>query len=83
VLGGALSTRPASTLPRVLRHRRPQKAVVTVAPLLRIVCHVLADGTVYRDLGGDYHDRQHRQRVTRRAVQLLQRRGWRSGVARV
>jgi transposase len=63
---------------RVLRHRGPKKAVVALAhTLLRIVYHILADGTVYRDLGGDYHDRQHRQRVTRRAIQLLQRQGYR------
>ena len=60
---------------RVLRHRGPKNAVVALAHiLLRIVYHVLADGTVY-DLGGDYHDRQHRQRVTRRAFHLLERQG--------
>ena len=63
---------------RVLRHRGPKKAVVALAhTLLRIVYHVLADGTTYRDLGGDYHDRQHRQRVTRRAILLLERQGYR------
>jgi transposase len=63
---------------RVLRHRGPKKAVVALAHTrLRIVYHVLADGTVCHDLGGDYHDRQHRQRVTRRALQLLQRQGYR------
>jgi transposase len=63
---------------RVLRHRGPQKAVVALAhTLLRIAYHVLANGTVYRELGGDYHDRQHHQRVTRRAIQLLQRQGYR------
>ena len=63
---------------RVLRHRGPKKAVVALAhTLLRIVYHVLADGTVYHELGGDYHDRQHRQRVTRRALHLLERQGYR------
>jgi transposase len=63
---------------RVLRHRGPKKAVVALAhTLLRIVYHVLADGTVYHDRGGDYHDRQHRQRVTRRAIHLLERQGYR------
>jgi transposase len=63
---------------RVLRHRGPKKAVVALAhTLLRIVYHVLVDGTVYRELGGDYHDRQHRQRVTRRAILLLERQGYR------
>ena len=63
---------------RVLRHRGPKKAVVALAhTLLRIVYHVLADGTVYHELGGDYYDRRHRQRVTRRAIQLLERQGYR------
>jgi len=35
---------------RVLRRRGPKKAVVAVAhALLRVVYHVLADGTVYRE----------------------------------
>jgi transposase len=63
---------------RVLRHRGPKKAIVALAhTLLRIVYHVLADGTTYLELGGDYYDRQHRQRLTRRAIQLLQRQGYR------
>jgi hypothetical protein len=44
---------------------------------LRIAYHVFADGTVYRDLGGDYYDRQHSQRVTQRAIHLLERQGYR------
>ena len=63
---------------RVLRHRGPKKAVVALAhTLLRIVYRVLADGTTYHELGGDYYDRQHRQRLTRRAIQLLQGQGYR------
>jgi transposase len=63
---------------RVLRHRGPKKAVVALAhTLLRIVYHVLADGTTYRELGGDYYDRQHGQRAARRAIRLLERQGYR------
>jgi transposase len=63
---------------RVLRQRGPKKAVVALAhALLRIAYHVLADGTTYRELGGDYYDRQHTRRVTRRAIQLLERQGYR------
>ncbi|HUC42066.1 MAG TPA: IS110 family transposase [Gemmatimonadales bacterium] len=62
---------------RVLRHRGPKKAIVAVAhALLRAAYHVLAAHTVYRELGADYCDRQHRQRVTRRAIQLLERQGY-------
>jgi transposase len=63
---------------RVLRHRGPKKAVVAVAhALLRMVYHVLADGTVYREAGADYYDRHHSQRITRRALQTLERQGYR------
>ena len=63
---------------RVLRPRGPKKAVVALAhALLRIAYHVVADGTSYRELGGDYYDRRHRQRVTRRAVHLLEHQGYR------
>jgi transposase len=63
---------------RVLRQRGPKKAVVALAhALLRIAYHVLADGTTYRELGGDYYDRQHTRRVTRRAILLLERQGYR------
>ena len=63
---------------RVLRLRGPKKAVVAVAhALLRMVYHVLADGTVYHEVGADYYDRHHRQRVTRRALQTLERQGYR------
>jgi transposase len=67
---------------RVLRHRGPKKAVVALAhALLRIVYHVLAEGTVYRDLGADYYDRHHVGRVTRRAIHLLERQGYRVTLA--
>ena len=63
---------------RVLRHRGPKKAVVAVAhALLRAAYHVLADHAVCRELGVDYYDRQHGQRVTHRAIQLLERQGYR------
>ena len=67
---------------RVLRHRGPKKAMVALAhALLRIVYHVLAHGTSYQELGGDYYDRQHAHRVTRRAIHLLERQGYRVTLA--
>jgi len=63
---------------RVLRHRGPKKAVVAVAhALLRMVYHVLAEGTLYREAGADYYDRHRSQRLTRRALQTLERQGYR------
>ena len=63
---------------RVLRHRGPQRAVVAVAhALLRISYHVLAHGTTYRELGGDYYDRRQTRRLTSRAIRLLEGQGYR------
>jgi hypothetical protein len=61
-----------------MRHRGHNKAVVAVAhAMLRAIYHLLAEGTTYRELGADYYDRRHQQRVTRRAIQLLERQGYR------
>jgi transposase len=63
---------------RLMRHRGHKKAVVAVAhAILRAAYHILAQGTTYQDLGPDYFDRRHTERVTRRAVQLLERQGYR------
>jgi transposase len=61
-----------------MRHRGHKKAVVTVAHALVItVNHVLARQTAYQEPGVDYYDRRHTQRVTRRAVDTLERQGFR------
>ena len=61
---------------RVMRHRGHKKAVVAVAhAILRAIYHILADHTPYRELGPTYYDRRHAHRVTRRAVELLERQG--------
>ena len=39
--------------------------------------HVLARQTTYQELGADYFDRRHAERVKRRAVQALERQGYR------
>jgi transposase len=63
---------------RVMRHRGHKKAVMAVAhAMLRAVYHILADGTPYRDPGPDYYARRNAQRVTRRAIELLERQGYR------
>jgi hypothetical protein len=78
MLRRSLESAGSTPFRRVLRHRGPKKAVVAVAhALLRMVYHVLADGTVYREAGADYYDRHHSQRVTRRALQALERQGYR------
>jgi transposase len=63
---------------RVMRHRGYNKATMAVAhAMLRAIYHMLAEGTAYRELGPDYYDRRHKQRVTRRAIQMLERLGYR------
>lgn len=63
---------------RIMRHRGHKKAVVAVAhALLRVTYQILARGTTYQELGPDYFDHRHRERVRRRALQLLERQGYR------
>ncbi len=63
---------------RVMRHRGYNKATMAVAhAMLRAIYHMLAEGTAYRELGPDYYGRRHKQRVTRRAIQMLERLGYR------
>jgi transposase len=63
---------------RVMRHRGYNRAIMAVAhAMLRAIYHMLAEGTTYRELGPDYYDRRHKQRVTRRAIQMLERLGHR------
>jgi transposase len=69
---------------RVLRHRGHKKAIVAVAHNLLITAyHVLASHTTYQELGADYYDRRHTERVARRAVQTLEQQGYRVTLERV
>jgi transposase len=63
---------------RVMRHRGHKKAIVAVAhAMLRAAYHILATGTPYRELGADYYERRRARQATRRAVELLERQGYR------
>jgi transposase len=63
---------------RIMRHRGHKKAVLAVAHAMLVTAyHLLARQTTYHELGADYFDRRHGERVTRRAVQLLERQGYR------
>ena len=78
---GAIRTKDsalAARYRRLMRHRGHKKAVVAVAhAILRTAYHLLARQTTYQDLGTDCFDQRYRARITRRAVQLLQRQGYR------
>jgi transposase len=63
---------------RIMRHRGHKKAVTAVAHTMLVTAyHLLAQQTTYQELGADYFDRRHAERVTRRAVQALERQGYR------
>ena len=69
---------------RVLRRRRHKTAVVAVAHALLVTAYyVLARRATYQELGPDYYDRHHTERVTRRAVQALEEQGYRVTLDRV
>lgn len=61
-----------------MRHRGHKKAVIAVAhALLVVVYRLLSRHITYHELGDDYYDRRHAERATRRAVQALERQGYR------
>jgi transposase len=63
---------------RRIRHRGHKKAVVAVAHAILVTAyHLLAHQTAYHDPGADYYDRRHAERVRRRAIQTLERQGYR------
>ena len=57
------------------RHGRKKAAVATAHQILMIAYHILRDGTVYRELGGDYFDTLHPERTQKRLVARLERLG--------
>jgi transposase len=62
---------------RLAARRGRAKAAVAVAhSILVIAYHVLLDGTVYGDFGGNYFDQRDRQAVERRLVHRLQGLGY-------
>jgi len=68
---------------RVMRHRGHNKAVTAVAHAMLVTAyHLLARQTTYQELGADYFDPRHAERLTRRAVQALERQGYRVTLAR-
>lgn len=62
---------------RIAARRGKKRAIVAVAhSILVIIYHMLRDHTSYRDLGGNYFDERQRVQTTRRAVNRLQRLGY-------
>lgn len=62
---------------RLKARRGPKKAIVAVAAsLLKAAFHMLRDGTLYQDLGGDHFDKTAKAKVTKRLVQRLAELGY-------
>ena len=62
---------------RVARRRGMKKAAVAVAHRILIIAyHLIRDGGVYRERGGDAFDRLHPQRTAKRLVRRLERMGF-------
>jgi transposase len=63
---------------RRVRHRGHKKAIVAVAHAILVTAyHLLARQSTDQDPGADYYDRRHADRVRRRAIQTLERQGYR------
>jgi transposase len=57
---------------RLKSRRGPKKAIVAVAAsMLKAAFHMLREGTLYRDLGGDHFDKTAKEKVTKRLVRRL------------
>ena len=62
---------------RLVPRRGKRRAAVAVAhSMLIVIYHLIKDGTVYQDLGGQHFDELDRKRVTRRAVHRLESLGY-------
>ncbi|GAC1521971.1 MAG: IS110 family transposase [Chloroflexota bacterium] len=61
---------------RLAARRGAKRAALAVAhTILVIAYHIIREGTVYEDLGGNYFDERERDRTIRRAVHRLERLG--------
>jgi len=63
---------------RIMRHRGHNKAIIAVAHAILVTAyHVLSRQTTYQELGAHYYDARHAERAKRRAIQALERQGFR------
>jgi transposase len=63
---------------RIMRHRGHNKAILAVAHAILVTAyHLLTRKTTYQELGAHYYDERHAERARRRAIQALERQGFR------
>ncbi len=62
---------------RLAARRGKKRALLAVShALLTVIFHLLRDGVVYQDLGGNYFDQRDRSQIARQAVRRLERLGF-------
>jgi transposase len=61
---------------RAAVHGMRKAVIATAHEIVIIAYHILRDGTVYQERGGDYFDRLHPERTTRRLAARLERLGF-------
>jgi transposase len=75
--GKSKHTYLAAQFRRLAARRGKKRAAIAVAhTILVIAYHLLARGSVYTELGGDYFDQRNQQQVQRQLVQRLERLGF-------
>ena len=63
---------------RIASRRGRKRAIVALAhKMLKVIYHMLRDGTTYRELGGDYFDQRDKHYVVLRNVRRIERLGYR------
>lgn len=63
---------------RIAARRGRKRAITAIAhTVLKVIYHLLRNGTDYDDLGGDYFDRRDKSYIVRSSVKRLQRLGYR------
>jgi len=68
---------------RIGARRGKKRAAMAVGhTLLRIIYHMIKEGTTYRDLGADYFDRRNQTAVVRRLVERLEGLGYTVNVSK-
>lgn len=62
---------------RISAHRGKKRAIVAVAhSMIRTIYQMLKNGTVYEELGGDYHEKKYEERSVNRAIKKLKQFGY-------
>ncbi len=68
----------AARYQRLARRRSRKQAIIALAhAILKIMYHMLREGTDYQDLGGTYYEQRDKRHILLRRVKRLERLGYR------